>query len=55
MEGVGTSSNFALSNWGGGGGGWTVSEGQVYMCVIRIKVESLISSPIYRLNFPRSG
>ena len=35
--------------------GQTAIEGQVYMCVPRLLVESLISSPVYRLNFPRSG
>ena len=46
----------ALNEGGGGrGGGATASEGQVYMCVPRLLVESLISSPVYRLNFPRSG
>ena len=40
---------------GGGGGGATASEGQVYMCVPRLLVESLISSSVYGLNFPRSG
>ena len=35
---------------GGGGGGGTASEGQVHMCVSRLWVESLISSPFYRLK-----